>query len=81
MKDYDSKLNGNWEQQINALLDGELGQVDADELKSAATDDRELARAKVLDCRCWVMPVLANGHIYVKDNTGQLVCLDVRDTS
>jgi anti-sigma factor RsiW len=43
MKDYDE----NWEQQINALLDGELGQADADELKSAATDDRELARAIV----------------------------------
>ena len=43
MKDYDE----NWEQQINALLDGELSQVDADELKSAATDDRELARAIV----------------------------------
>jgi len=47
MKDYDHKLDGNWEQQINALLDGELGQTDADELKSAATDDRELARAIV----------------------------------
>ena len=43
MKDYDE----NWEQQINALLDGELGQSDTDELKSAATDDRELARAIV----------------------------------
>jgi anti-sigma factor RsiW len=35
------------EKQINALLDGELDQADADELKSAATDDRELARAIV----------------------------------
>jgi len=32
------------EQQINALLDGELGEADTDELKSAAGDDRELAR-------------------------------------
>ena len=43
MKDYDEKQ----EQQINALLDGELDQTDADELKSEATDDRELARAIV----------------------------------
>ena len=40
---------------------------------------RERARAKVLDGRCWVMPVLANGRIYAKDNMGQLVCLDVRE--
>jgi len=39
---------------------------------------RERARAKVLDGRCWVMPVLANGRIYAKDNMGRLVCLDVR---
>ena len=43
MKNYDEKR----EQQINALLDCELDQTDTDELKSAATDDRELARAIV----------------------------------
>ena len=40
---------------------------------------RELARAKVLNGRCWVMPVLANGRIYAKTNDGSMVCLDVRD--
>ena len=39
---------------------------------------RELARAKVLDGRSWVMPVLANGRIYAKNNAGKIVCLDVR---
>ena len=39
---------------------------------------RELARAKVLNGRCWVMPVLANGRIYARSNNGDLVCLDVR---
>jgi len=39
---------------------------------------RELARAKVHHSRCWVMPVLANGRIYAKTNTGKLACLDVR---
>lgn len=43
MNEYDNK----WEQQINALLDGDLDKTGADELKSAATDDRELARAIV----------------------------------
>lgn len=38
---------------------------------------KQLARAKVLGNRCWVVPVLANGHIYCKNNTGDLVCLDV----
>jgi outer membrane protein assembly factor BamB len=39
---------------------------------------REIARAKVLDGRSWVMPVLANGRIYAKNNSGKIVCLDVR---
>jgi hypothetical protein len=41
MNEYDEK----WEAQINALLDGELGQHDAESLKEEASDDRELARA------------------------------------
>jgi hypothetical protein len=39
----------------------------------------ELARAQVLDGRCWVMPVLANGHIFARSNQGKMVCVDVRD--
>lgn len=38
---------------------------------------KEIARAKVLGERCWVVPVLANGHIYCKNNKGDLVCVDV----
>jgi len=41
MNEYDEK----WEEQINALLDGELSSADADLLKAEASDDRELARA------------------------------------
>ena len=41
MNEYDEK----WEEQINALLDGELSSADADLLKAEATDDRDLARA------------------------------------
>lgn len=47
MNEYDTKPDGKREIQINALLDGELDQAQAEELKSAATDDRELARAIV----------------------------------
>ena len=41
MNEYDEK----WEAQINALLDGELNQDDAESLKTEASDDRGLARA------------------------------------
>ncbi len=46
MSEYDDKR----EHQINALLEGELNKAGADEIKSAATDDRELARAIVEAC-------------------------------
>jgi outer membrane protein assembly factor BamB len=39
---------------------------------------KEIARAKVLPPRCWVCPVLANGRIYCRNNSGDVVCLDVR---
>ena len=38
---------------------------------------QEIARAKVFEDRCWVVPVLANGRIYCKSNKGELVCFDV----
>lgn len=36
------------------------------------------ARAKVLDGKTWAPPVLANGRIYVRNATGDIICLDVR---
>lgn len=44
MKDYED----NWERKINALLDGELSGLEADELKAAARDDAELA-SRIVD--------------------------------
>jgi outer membrane protein assembly factor BamB len=38
-----------------------------------------LAEAQVLADRCWVVPLLYNGRIYCKDNSGRTICLDVRD--
>ena len=40
---------------------------------------RELASAKILTGKCWTVPVLANGKIYARNATGQLVCLDVTE--
>jgi outer membrane protein assembly factor BamB len=37
---------------------------------------KELARKKVLSGRCWVQPTLANGKVYCRNNTGELVALD-----
>lgn len=36
------------------------------------------ARAKVLDGKCWTVPVLANGRVYCRNAAGDLVCLHVR---
>ena len=36
------------------------------------------ARAKVLEGKCWTVPVLSNGLIYCRNASGELVCLDVR---
>ena len=40
--------------------------------------DVELARAKVLNGRCWTHPVLANGLVYCRSHEGRLVCLDLK---
>ena len=37
---------------------------------------KELARADVLDGKCWSTPILANGRIYAR-STKEAVCLDV----
>jgi hypothetical protein len=52
MNDQENNVTGNegrldmaeWEAQVNALLDGELGERDADSLKTAAERDQALAR-------------------------------------
>lgn len=39
---------------------------------------QEIAGAKVVDGRCWTMPILANGRIYARNSDGHLACVDVR---
>ena len=64
------------------MADGKLIILDekGDLVIAPATSDgyKELARTKLFNARCWVMPVLANGRIYARTNTGEMVCLDVR---
>lgn len=37
-----------------------------------------LGRAQVLKGKCWTAPVLANGRIYCRNSSGDVVCLDLR---
>ncbi|MBI5393752.1 MAG: PQQ-like beta-propeller repeat protein [Verrucomicrobia bacterium] len=57
------------------IIQGEKGDLVIAETTPMAY--KELARAKVLGGRCWVVPVLANGRIHCKNNLGDLVCVDV----
>ncbi len=52
---------------------GELVTVDAS--KPAF---RQIARAKVLENRCWVQPTLDAGQLYLRNNEGDLVCLQLK---
>jgi outer membrane protein assembly factor BamB len=38
---------------------------------------RPLSRSRVLEHRCWAQPTLDAGRLYVRNNEGELVCLDV----
>ena len=44
-----------------------------------ATPEKQtiISRAKVLDGKCWTVPVLAQGRIYCRNAAGELVCVDV----
>lgn len=46
--------------------------------KATSEGFRPSARAKVLDGKCWTVPVLANGRLYCRNAAGDLVCLDVQ---
>ena len=36
-----------------------------------------ISRASVLSKRCWVQPTLVNGRLFVRNNAGDLACLDL----
>jgi len=67
-----------------ALADGKLiilGERGVLAIAEATSEGyKELASGKVLDSKCWTVPVLANGRIYARDTTkkgGTLVCLSL----
>lgn len=63
------------------LADGKLIVLtEKGDLVTAAADPgafKPISRAKVLDKRCWVQPTLSGGRLFVKDNEGNLRCLDL----
>jgi outer membrane protein assembly factor BamB len=59
------------------IIQGEKGDLVIAE--ASPTGFKELARAKVLTGKCWVVPVLANGRLYCKNNAGDLLCLEVSE--
>ena len=57
-----------------------LALSDTGELVLAAADPaayKELARAKVLDGKCWTTPVISNGLVFAR-STKEAVCIDLR---
>jgi outer membrane protein assembly factor BamB len=46
--------------------------------KASPTKFEPISRTPVLTGRCWSAPVLANGHIYVRNAAGDMVCLAVQ---
>lgn len=48
---------------------------------AAASADafRALARAKIMEGKCWTAPVLSNGQVYCRSADGEIVCVDLRN--
>ncbi|MDA7950029.1 MAG: PQQ-like beta-propeller repeat protein [Pirellulaceae bacterium] len=49
--------------------------------KASAEKYDELAKHRVLNGLCWTVPVLTGGRLYCRDATGNLVCLDLTESS
>ncbi|MCB0287764.1 MAG: hypothetical protein KDE57_13990, partial [Calditrichaeota bacterium] len=56
-------------------VQGENGQIAL--VKATPTGYTELGRHTALTGRCWTIPALANGKLYVR-NMSELVCYDVK---
>lgn len=46
--------------------------------KANAAKFEPISRTPVLTGRCWTVPVLANGRVYVRNSAGDAVCLEVK---
>jgi outer membrane protein assembly factor BamB len=45
---------------------------------ASASEFKPLARAQILGGRCWTPPALANGLLYARNASGEIVCVDLR---
>jgi outer membrane protein assembly factor BamB len=52
------------------------GELVVDEVDSAAF--RPLARAQILEGKCWTPPAFSDGRLYCRNAAGNVVCLDLR---
>ena len=57
------------------IIIGETGEL----LVAQASPEsfKQLARAQVLGGKCWTVPTLSHGRIYVRNSKGDVVCVDV----
>ena len=66
------------EPMLNKVVKGVLEEIITEATEKGCQD---LSKAKVMETsssnRCWTAPVLANGKIYIRSNTGILICVDV----
>lgn len=65
--------------QVMLAGDKVLALSDAGELVVIAADPagyKEVARAKILDGKCWTTPILSNGQVFAR-STKEAVCVDV----
>ncbi|MHC4616906.1 MAG: outer membrane protein assembly factor BamB family protein [Planctomycetota bacterium] len=46
--------------------------------EASPTGYKQLAGVQILKGKCWTVPVLANGRIYARNASGDLVCVDLR---
>ena len=56
---------------------GEEGQLGLVEATPAAF--REKSKAQILNSRCWTVPSLADGRLYIRDES-EIVCLNIRES-
>jgi outer membrane protein assembly factor BamB len=45
--------------------------------KASSDDFQELSRAKVLEGKCWTVPVLVDNHVFCRSAEGRLVCVEL----
>ena len=58
------------------IILGQKGELVFANINSKKFD--EISRDQVMGGRCWTMPILANGLLYLRNAKGDLACIDLR---